>query len=92
METIYGAEGEPAGSENLTAFDILPTSAGPFFDDWEAILLEEGENERFIYRRIGLPVCEARWKLGTFKDIVLRANFELREIGGSDRDQTKGLQ
>ncbi len=66
--------------QSLAKFDILPTSAGPFFDSWEATLIELGDEERFIYRRDGEAVREAKWRLGTFKDVVLQAQADFTKI------------
>jgi hypothetical protein len=63
----------------LQHFEILPLT-DPFFDHWEAILVEEGDTERFIYRQEGHEAYEAKWRLGTFKDVVLSAQAEFSKI------------
>jgi|ERR1700722_1220154 len=81
VQAIYGEEGlEWLSAEEASKFEVLSSAAGPSFDNWEAILLEQGQFERFIYRREGHPVCEARWKLGTFKEISLGAWAELKSL------------
>jgi hypothetical protein len=66
--------------ESLHRFDVLPTSAGPFFDNWEATLIEEGGCERFIWRNDARAVCEAKWKLGTFQKTVLQAKAAFEQL------------
>lgn len=87
MQAIYGEADEPdnipLSPEDLDSLDILPTSAGPFFDHWEAILIEDGLEERFIYRRNGSQVLEARWKINTFRDTALEAEIQFRNIAKS---------
>jgi hypothetical protein len=81
MQAIYGEEEvEWLPDKEATRFEVLSTSAGPFFDNWEAILLEEGRMERFIYRRENQPVCEARWEIGTFRELAFRADAELKSL------------
>jgi hypothetical protein len=81
LQTIYGDEkAELLTDKEASKFEVFPASAGPFFDDWQAILLEEGQTERFIYRSKGGPACEARWPIGTLKGIVLLADVELKRI------------
>ena len=83
MLVIYGEDDEQDKgpvSPDLANLDILPTSAGPFFDNWEAILVEAGAEERFIYRRLGNQVFEARWKINTFRDTVLEAERKFLQI------------
>jgi hypothetical protein len=86
MWAVYGENNSKlkqhlAGSrERLFKFDILATSAGPFFDDWEATIIEIGDEERFIYRKDGEPIHEARWPLGTFKGVVLQAQAEFTKL------------
>ena len=81
---VYGEDNPElerlVGSADLGKFEVLGTSAGPSFDNWEAILIEEGEDERFLYRRSGEPAKEASWKSGTFREIVLQADAELRGL------------
>ena len=65
--------------EGLYPFEIL-RGGDPLFKHWQAILIEEDACERFIYRRIGQSVFEARWNLGTFKKTVLQAQTDLKVI------------
>jgi hypothetical protein len=84
MQAIYGetgAETEQFSSEDLSKFEVFPVSI-PFFDNWEAILLEEGDEERFLYRREGEPGQVVTWDIGTFREITSRANFELTLLQG----------
>jgi hypothetical protein len=64
--------------ESLFSLEILPRRTGPFFDGWEAILLEQGATQRFVYRQEGADVREAVWPQGTFCHVVgdARAEFE----------------
>ena len=41
--------------EALFPLEVLPRRTGLFFDGWEAILVDEGPIERFVYRRGDLP-------------------------------------
>lgn len=68
-----------AGSMDLRSFEVLP-GGGPFFDEWQAILLEESETERFIFRKEGEPTFKCSWRMGTFRNIVLQAETELRNM------------
>jgi hypothetical protein len=43
---------------DLARYEVLPRLTGPFFDGWDAVLIEAGEEERFIFRQEG---AEARW-------------------------------
>src|SRR5205814_4795156 len=65
--------------ESLYPFEILP-QGDPFFDGWEAIIIEERNAERFIFRKRGQPACEITWEPGTFKDTVLKAQAAFRNI------------
>jgi hypothetical protein len=35
---------------DLTRFEIIPRGESPFHDGWEAVLLEDGERETFVWR------------------------------------------
>jgi len=87
MQAIYGEDDEQdkrlVSQEDFAVLDILPSSAGPSFDHWEAILVEDGAEERFIYRRIGSPVFEARWKSNTFRNTVLEAEVQFSNTAKS---------
>ncbi len=71
---------DPSGS--LRRFEVMPRGC-PFFDDWKAILIEEGESETLIWRARRLGAVEsATWPLGTFRDVVLSAiDFFARDGG-----------
>jgi len=75
----------------LFAFEILPRRTGPFFEDWEAILLEEGVNERFIYRQKGADVVEAAWPLGTFRRVITEARSDFEKLARSMLNETSGV-
>ena len=87
MLAIYGDDDQKAkgavSPDDLDGLDILPSSAGPFFDHWQAILIEDGPEERFIYRRTGGQIFEARWKINTFRDTVLEAEVQFRKVAKS---------
>ena len=80
MSAVYGDDDprrqELGSPSDLGVFEVLP-GGGPFFDDWQAILLEEGGKERFIWRKDGEQTFEVRWELGTFRNVVLQAEAEL---------------
>jgi hypothetical protein len=84
MWARYGDGSPPspfAGNPSVLAqHEVLPRLTGPFFDGWEAILLSEGLQERFIYRQGGGQVSEAKWPIGTYKDIILRARDEFKKL------------
>lgn len=67
----------------LSAFEILPRRTGPFFDGWQAVLLEEGTRERFIYRAEGVPLAEVIWPFGTFRDVINAASSEFERLARS---------
>ena len=50
----------------LFPLELLPSSTGPFFDGWEAILLEEGKTERLIYRQRGVLSPKQSGRQGRF--------------------------
>src|SRR6202162_3092297 len=59
-----------ADDKSLLPFEVLPRRTGPFFDGWEAILLEDEKEERFVYRQEGsATVTEVIWPLGTFHEV-----------------------
>jgi hypothetical protein len=84
MWARYGMEDQPptrmpkAEDEKLVAVEVLPRRTGPSFDGWEAILLKDGELERFIYRREHEETAAAAWPRGTFGSVLgeARAAFE----------------
>jgi hypothetical protein len=69
--------GDPSA---LTQYEVLPRLTGAFFDDWEAILIKAGPEERFIFRRGGCDVREAIWPTGTFKSIVQQALTDFKRF------------
>lgn len=83
MSSVYGDDDASfrrlAGSADLRSFEVLP-GGGPFFDEWQAILLEESELERFIYRKEGEQTFECSWQPGTFRNVVLQAEIEIRKM------------
>jgi|SRR5579863_3341501 len=60
----YGDGEPPASLDGDTSFlrmhEVLPRGS-PLFDRWEAILIAEGLQERFIFRREGGRANEAKW-------------------------------
>ena len=84
MWAVYGDDDPKfapiAGSrESLYPFEVLP-QGGPFFDDWQAILLEEGDGEKFIFRKTGQEISEVTWEFGRFRNTVLEAWDSLAAI------------
>ena len=69
--------------DTLLCLEVLPRSTGPFFDGWEAIILEEGTRERFIYRQEGMEVAEATWPKGTFRSVVGEAQNDFERVARS---------
>jgi hypothetical protein len=63
---------------DLTRFEIIPRGSSPFQDGWEAVLLEDGEQETFIWRQwsgdvghtheLSLPVGDFSRVLGPASD------------------------
>jgi hypothetical protein len=72
-----GLEGTPSA---LAEFEILPRLTGSFFDGWEAVLIEVGHEERFIFRQEGADAREVFWPAGTFRSVVLRAVEEFKRL------------
>jgi hypothetical protein len=68
------------GDENLCCLEVLPSTAGPFFDGWEAILLVRDERESLIYRHEGGALHEGTWQVGTFERIVGQAKTEFERL------------
>jgi hypothetical protein len=64
----------------LPRHEVLPRWTGPFFDGWEAVLIQEGLQERFIFRQKGSQVSEAHWPVGTFKSLVLEARDKFEKL------------
>ena len=63
---------EPAGLTIHVA--VLPRRTGPFFNHWQAVLVEH--DNAFIFREEQREVCEGAWPLGTFRDGVSRTKLE----------------
>jgi hypothetical protein len=84
MWARYGVDDTPKGFEGdpilLCQHEILPLATGPFFDGWEAILLAENSQERFIFRQVGGRINEALWPGGTFKSLVFQALDEFKKL------------
>jgi hypothetical protein len=93
----YGEGGPPNGTlplaneGDLFSLEILPRRTGPFFDGWEAILLEKGATEHFVYRQEGAIVTEAVWPQGTFSDVVGEARVEYEKLARSVLKETTGI-
>jgi hypothetical protein len=67
---------EEARTENVESYWVIPPGHSPFFDDWEAILLEGETTETLIWRRdrTGLAECaEVAVHSGTFAEVCLKA-------------------
>ena len=64
--------------DRLHPFEVLPRRTGPSFDGWQAVLVERNNTEHFIFREEGRDICELSWPLGTYRDVVLRANHEFQ--------------
>ena len=83
MWAQYGEDDAPKGFDGnralLKVYEVLPRGS-PFFDGWEAILISEGLQERFIFRQEGGKVNEAKWPIGTFKNLILRAREEFKKL------------
>ena len=69
--------------EILFSVEVLPRRTGPFFDGWEAILLDKGSREHFIYRQDEMAVVEAAWPIGTFARVIDEAAIEWEFIAKS---------
>jgi|HubBroStandDraft_2_1064218.scaffolds.fasta_scaffold09090_5 hypothetical protein len=74
MASLVGDE------KRLYPYEVLPGRAGPFFDNWEAVLVEDEGVERFIFREATKQVSEVSWPIGTFRDVVTRAESEFRSL------------
>ncbi|HET9363728.1 MAG TPA: hypothetical protein VFP71_01955, partial [Candidatus Angelobacter sp.] len=70
MWAQYGEDESPVGfdgnRELLRVHEVLPRGS-PFFDGWQAILLSDRLQERFIFRQEGGQVNEVKWPIGTFE-------------------------
>jgi hypothetical protein len=83
MWAQYGEGDPPKGFDGdqvlLKVHEVLPRGS-PFFDDWQAILVPEGLQERFIFRLEKGEVSQARWPRGTFRRVVLQAQEEFKKL------------
>jgi hypothetical protein len=97
MWARYGGDGPPpvrlpmTNEESLFSVEVLPRRAGPFFDGWEAILVEEGATQRFVYRQEGAEVAEAVWPQGTFSRVVGDARTEFERLARSMLEGTTSV-
>jgi hypothetical protein len=72
MWAVYGNSNEEfermiTNRESLQVFEILPSTTGPAFDSWEAIIIESDEAECFVWRREGDQATRSRpFPIGTF--------------------------
>ena len=72
MWAVYGDSNEEfermiTNRESLQVFEILPSTTGPAFDNWEAIIVESDEGECFVWRREGEQAPQSRvFPIGTF--------------------------
>ena len=86
MEARYGEEERlithslPESDECLASVEVLPRRTGPFFDGWEAILLECDPLERLLYRREGKETLEAVWPTGSFAKVVSETNAAFERL------------
>ncbi len=75
------APGEFVGDpSDLARYEVLPRLTGPFFDGWDAVLIEAGQKERFIFRQEGAEAREVLWPAGTFRTIVQQAIDEFKRL------------
>jgi len=96
MWSRYGGTEIPATEglttdELLSAAEVLPRTTGPFFDGWEAVLLDEGEEERFIYREGEGQVYESKWPSGTFKGVIGVAKGEFERLARAKLNDTNSI-
>jgi hypothetical protein len=67
------------GRKLLALHEVIPRGS-PFFDGWEALLITEGSQERFIFRQEQGEAGEARWPEGTFRIVVVHARSEFEKL------------
>ena len=79
-----GFVGDPS---DLARCEVLPRLTGPFFDGWEAVLIEAGQEERFIFRQEGAEAGEVLWPAGTFRCVVQQAINEFKRLAGCPRSR-----
>ena len=68
---------------DLTRFEVIPRGASPFQDGWEAVLLEDGEQETFIWRQWSGGVGhthELSLPLGEFSPVLASAGDWFRSF------------
>jgi hypothetical protein len=85
MWARYGNEDRAPGgfvgdSSDLARYEVLPRLTGSFFDGWEAVLIETGHDERFIFRAEGAEAREVVWPAGTFRNVIQRAIDEFKRL------------
>ena len=85
MWARYGDEDRAPGgfigdSSDFARYEVLPRLTGPFFDGWQAVLLEAGQEERFIFRQEGAEAREILWPAGTFGSVVQQAIDEFKRL------------
>ncbi len=89
MSARYGAQDpinvRASGLDDqvLVSLEVLPRRTGVFFEGWEAILLDEGSTERFLYRRDDTNAIEVLWPTGTFREIIGKARREFETLARS---------
>lgn len=74
MSSLVGSE------KRLYPFEVLPRRTGPFFDGWEAVLVERSDSEQFIFRKEDKEASEVNWPLGTFRGVVTQADAEYHAL------------
>lgn len=86
MQARYGdvdgdqAQDQKIDEDLLSLVEVLPLRSGPFFDGWEAILLDEGPFERIIYRFEEGQIEQALWPRGTFGVVIGSATRRFKSI------------
>jgi hypothetical protein len=57
--------------ESLEIYEVFPRRAGPFFEGWQACLLEHGGRERLVWKEREWPrTWERTFSIGQFKSVV----------------------
>jgi hypothetical protein len=90
MWAIYGeddAQREEIVNDrrSLEAFEVMPGMVGPFGHGWEAILIDDGPSERFVFRERGQSTQEVRWERGTFRRVIAEAREVFQNIDWGGR-------
>jgi hypothetical protein len=96
MWSRYGGTETPAtigviANEQLSAAEVLPRTTGPFFDGWQAVLLDEGVEERFIYRQGEGQIYESKWPSGTLKAVIDLAKREFERLARATLNGTNSI-